>query len=204
MIAVQEIQAQLVAPAELLPLGAEAYDVYCEKQPPGYWISDESGGWTRVNETGVTRYLKIKHNVSKRPDETGTSEMERALLEIQQSLHIGYAGKLAGYKAGLLKQNGERILVTASPTYIEPKHGEFCIIEQFLEGLLEEQRIHFDCWMKLGTESHRSGNIRPGQALVLAGPRDCGKSVLSESNYHSSVRWPDGKAVPVHEWANFI
>jgi hypothetical protein len=178
ILELKDIQKDLVAPAELLPLGAEAYGVYYEKQPPGFWIPDQSGGWTRVNETGVGRYLKIKHNVSKRPDDTGTSEMERTLLEIQQSLHIGYAGKLAGYKAGLLKQNGERILVTSSPGYIEPEDGEFCIIEQFLNGLLEMQQIHFDCWMKLGAESHQNGNIRPGQALVLAGPRDCGKSVL--------------------------
>src|SRR5258708_11155374 len=100
--------------------------------------------------------------------------MERTLLEIQRNFHIGYAGKLAGYKAGLIEQNGERILVTASPHYIEPEDGKFPVIEQFLNGLLGEQRIHFDCWMKFGVESLRSGLIRPGQALVLAGPRDCG------------------------------
>jgi Family of unknown function (DUF5906) len=104
--------------------------------------------------------------------------MERTLLEIQRNFHIGYAGKLAGYKAGLIEQNGEKILVTASPNYIEPVDGQFPKIDQFLKGLLGDQRIHFDCWMKLAVEAHRSGMIRPGQALVLAGPRDCGKSVL--------------------------
>jgi hypothetical protein len=47
--------SQLVAPVELLPLGAEAYGVYYEKQPPGYWIPDQSKGWTRVNEASSGR-----------------------------------------------------------------------------------------------------------------------------------------------------
>ncbi len=175
---VEEVQEKLVASPELLPSGTEAFNAYYEQYSSGYWIPDSGSGWTRVNETGLARYLRIEHGVSRQRDETGSSAMERTLLEIQRNFHIGYAGKLAGYKAGLIEQNGEKILVTASPNYIEPVDGQFPKIDQFLKGLLGDQRIHFDCWMKLAMEAHRSGMIRPGQALVLAGPRDCGKSVL--------------------------
>jgi len=73
--------------------------------------------------------------------------------------------------AGLVEQNGELILVTDSPRLIEPSVGGFPIIEKFLNGLLEDQRIYFDCWMKIGVESLRRSLIRPGQAIVLAGPK---------------------------------
>jgi hypothetical protein len=175
---VEEIQERLVASAELLPSGSEAYGAYYERYVGGYWIPDGDAGWTKVNETGLSRYLRIEHGVSRQRDDAGSSPMERTLLEIQRKLHIGYAGKLAGYKAGLIEQNGEKILVTDSPNYIKPEDGRFPVIDEFLNGLLEEQRVHFDCWMKLAVEAHGSGMIRPGQALVLAGPRDCGKSVL--------------------------
>jgi Family of unknown function (DUF5906) len=134
--------------------------------------------WTKVNETGASRYLKIEHGIPRQKDETGASPMERTLLTIQRRLHVGYAGKLAGYSAGLIEQNGERILVTGSPHLIEPEAGEFPAIAQFLDGLFQDQRIYVDCWLKIAVEALRKGQIRPGQALVLAGPKDCGKSVF--------------------------
>ena len=136
-----------------------------------YWIPDGNGLWTKVNEKGATRYLTIEHGIARRADESGIALMERTLLEIQRRLHVGYAGKLAGYSAGLIFQNGERILVTASPHFIKPVAGEFSVVEKFLNGLLGDQRIYFDCWLKIGAETLRKKVIRPGQALVLAGPR---------------------------------
>jgi hypothetical protein len=43
-----------------------------------------------------------------------------------------------------------------------------------------EQLPYFNSWSKIAYESLASGNLRPGQALVLAGPRDSGKSLLQE------------------------
>jgi hypothetical protein len=71
------------------------------------------------------------------------------------------------------------ILVTDGPKLIEPKEGDFPITHKFLTGLLgEKQRLYFDCWLKVAVEALSKQRIRPGQAFVVAGPRDCGKSVL--------------------------
>jgi hypothetical protein len=154
--------------------------VYYDKNSGSYWIpeDEERNRWTRVNETAVTRELREVGVNPQRARGEGNSEQDRALMTIQKRFNVGYAGKLAGYNAGLVEQNGERILVTASPARIEPEPGEFPIIERFLNGLFKDQRIHFDSWLKLGVESRRKGLNRPGQAIVFAGPKDCGKSVL--------------------------
>ena len=72
--------------------------------------------------------------------------------------------------------------MTKGPLLIEPAPGEFPIIRQLLDGLLGQkepkQRLYFDCWLKIGVEALRNSSNRPGQALVLAGPKDCGKSFV--------------------------
>jgi hypothetical protein len=191
--AAEELVGQLVAPAELLPPGPEEYGVYYERHSGSYWIPDGGGLWTRVNETGASRYLKIEHGISrKRDDNTGASPMERTLLAIQRQLHVGYAGKLAGYSAGLFEQNGDRILVTASPHLISPAPGEFPTIAQFLDGLFEDQCIYAECWLRIAVEALRKAQIRPGQALVLAGPKDCKKKRVPEPDYHALTRRTHG------------
>jgi hypothetical protein len=181
--AVEEIQQRLGEPAEPLPddrqgRPLENYNIYYEKDSGAYWVPDYRGLWTKVNEGGVKRYLKVVHNVGVRQGDNHFSPMDGTLLDINTRYHVGYAGKLAGYRAGLYEQNGESILVTDTPRLIEPKEGSFEIIEQFLNGLLEDQRIYFDCWMKIAAEALRNQRIRSGQAVVFAGPKDCGKSVL--------------------------
>jgi hypothetical protein len=175
--AIDEIPEELLAPSELLPPDPGNHGVFYDRYSGSFWIPDGEGSWTKVNETGASRYLRIEHRIPRLRDEARISPLERTLLDIQRRFHVGYAGALAGYSAGLIKQNGENILVTAPPTFIEPIEGEFLVIEKFLDGLLGDQRIYFDCWLRIAVEALRKKEFRPGQALVLAGPKDCGKSV---------------------------
>ncbi len=173
-----ELREQLTAPAQLLPAGAEQYKVYYDGNSGAFLIPNARRSWVRGSEQAVRQFLQAEHGVSSDRGNEIVSPIVRTLVEIRRDLSVSYAGKLAGHMAGLVEQNGELILVTDSPRLIEPSVGGFPIIEKFLNGLLEDQRIYFDCWMKIGVESLRSRLIRPGQAIVLAGPKNCGKSVL--------------------------
>jgi hypothetical protein len=82
-----------------------------------------------------------------------TSPIDRALLAIQKRFKVDYAGKLAGYKAGVTYQNGDRILIISGPTLIEPKDGDFPTINALLNRMWREKRIYFDAWLKQGAES---------------------------------------------------
>ena len=93
---------------------------------------------------------------------------------------------MAGKICGQYDENGVRILVTSQARLINPVRGTCDILRKFLTNLLahddepyaESQLEAFYGWLKTAVEAHRSHRFQPGQALALAGPVDCGKSLL--------------------------
>jgi len=107
--------------------------------------------------------------------------VEGALKEIRGHYVVDASGSRAGYGAGrILNQNGEVFLVTTSPTLIEPTEGDFPTIKALYNGLFPTDQIYFLAWMRDGIVSLRYGGRLTGKLLVLAGPRDCGKSFLQK------------------------
>jgi hypothetical protein len=116
-------------------------------------------------------------------DICGLRPDDRALNQIQTAQFVSYAGPLAGYRRGLHTLNGgKRVLVTESPVIPCPQAGRWQTLEAVLCGLLvdedERQMQTVFGWIKTAFESLKAGRYRPGQALALAGPAGCGKSLL--------------------------
>jgi hypothetical protein len=154
-----------------------------ETWPGNIYYDDSSGGqywvpryerteWTKVPERVASRYLELTHGV---PTD---GPMKRTLEDIRNNHAVAFAGKLAGYAAGLIEQNSLTMLVTKGARLIEPNEGEFQTIERFLYGLLGAQRIYVEGWLKVAVEALRAGSVRNGQALALCGQAGCGKSFL--------------------------
>jgi len=52
------------------------------------------------------------------------------------------------------------------------------LLKSIIRNMLgADQEIFLFGWLKVGYEALRAGKPRVGQALALAGPRDCGKSL---------------------------
>jgi ABC-type dipeptide/oligopeptide/nickel transport system ATPase component len=169
----KSMSAQL--PKDFLPLP----EIHFEHLRGGYWIQNARGGWIQINETTVKRFLRQQGFFNQCVNGEMISSMENALLRIQREQDITYAGPLAGYQCGISEFSKNRILITSAPKIIFPNAGEFPIISQFLSGLLGEEQIPFlHGWLKIGFSAIRAGKYRPGQALVIAGERGCGKSLL--------------------------
>jgi hypothetical protein len=147
-----------------------------------YWTTNSRGGWIEINEQSLRRLLK-KHGfrATRAPGEA-LSEVDQTLNEIQLEQDVAYAGPLAGHRSGLLECYGNRILVTTSPTLIEPRAGDWPVLNRFLQNLLVDgaydQRPYVYAFLKLGYETLRAGRSRPGPAMAIAGPRNSGKSLL--------------------------
>lgn len=145
----------------------------------------DDGTWLRFAESGIRRELKLA-GVKSTPEKGETcSEMDRVVSRLTRSRHVAYAAPLAGYPAGLIESAGQKILVTESPRIIEPMPGPFPLIEQILSGLFPDeegigdiQRTIFVCWLGVAVRALRSGKRQPGQAMAIAGPVECGKSLL--------------------------
>ena len=166
-----------MTPVEALPRLAAYYD----SNRKGYWIQDRALNWLEVDVSSLKRHLKASGLTGDIKRGEIISEIDRALNEYQLESGVAFAGPLAGYPKGIIEQCGQRILVTTSPRLIEPAEGDFPRLAKMLENLfsdpIADQRPYVLGWLKIAIESQRAGARRPGQALAMAGPRDCGKSL---------------------------
>lgn len=159
-----------------------------EALPPLYY--SESGFW--LKDSAGTRFLPVARadlagvcalrgiTVS---EQAGLSRLETLRSRVVTENFVDYAGPLGGHRTGLFQtSDGRRILVTTEPAKVfdEPgKRGPIDFCERYIDQLFggdSDQIASVLAWLKVASESLRRGDFRPGPMLVLAGPRECGKS----------------------------
>lgn len=150
---------------------------------PGFYYTgaayylDTGAEFVPMDQRSVTRHLKAAGLTP--------PEVDLELNRIQIEAHVHFAGPLAGHSRGLHVSSGKRLLATSSPTIIGAAPGQWPTLLAVIKGLLGDdpdagshQVDTFFGWLKIAREALVGERRRPGQALVLAGPRGCGKSLL--------------------------
>lgn len=175
----------------------EPRQIYYDLMRARYWTQDGRKVWVSFNETGISRLIELL-GFDPRAPVANPKSIERKLLELQMDSNIDYAGPLAGYQMGLYEILQSRVLVTSSPKLIEPKKGEWPVLRKFMENLFiepeEERKVRVRetgderptidqmpyvlGWLRVGLQALYANKRHPGQALVIAGERDCGKSLF--------------------------
>src|ERR1044071_2179644 len=157
-------------------------DVFYEHLADVYWTLSDRGDYIKMTATSVRRLIKSRGFRPTTGDDEVVSPLDRAILHVQRHNDVVYAGPVAGWMKGDKSLLSKRILVTESPTLIEPKSGEWPCLEKFLATLLgggePDQLPFFYGWAKTAVEALQSGVHCPGQVLVLGGPTGFGKSLL--------------------------
>lgn len=161
--------------------------------PPArcYYTRDSLGAFIPVAESALKRELKAAGFCAHTQEHELLSPLDRFLLKAQKERNVHYAGPLAGHAAGLMTCQGRRVLITESPTYLPAEEGPWPTWRMLLERLFSppaeldpdgiesaRQLATFYSWLKTGMTALRAGQRRPGQVLVLAGPPNCGKSLV--------------------------
>lgn len=143
------------------------------------WLSLDEGKF-KMNLIDLG-YKKTK------PRHEKMSEVDTKILDIRENHDVDYVGRLAGYKEGFYQSGDQRLLITQGPKIVYPHPGNCDMLLQIIDNLLDdpeeepgEQLRYFLCWLKIAYESLVSGYFRPGQVIILAGARDCGKSLLQK------------------------
>lgn len=160
-----------------IPTGFECYYATDQKN---YWIQDIRHNWIDVSTETLRLILKVRG--ARGPStKGGISEIDRFITETIGTRNVGYAGPLAGYKSGVVEQQGTRLLVTTSPAIIDPKPGDWpsfkkLLSELFYDSKHPEQLDYFHGWLLYARRCLIASDFKPGQCLVMAGPPDCGKS----------------------------
>jgi hypothetical protein len=170
-----------IRPRLALEMKPPVFDAFYEDSSKDYWVKDSSGRFMRVTEGSIRRMLKhAGFGTSHRKFEP-LSELEEHLRITQVDRRIFYAGPLAGHGAGTYEIEGKLILVIDSPKLIEPVRRPFPTVQGVVSRLLgPEQAPYFYGWLRFALENLRSDERHPAQALVLAGERECGKSLLQQ------------------------
>jgi hypothetical protein len=161
-----------------LPLEAKKL---CESSPAVYdanakifWLLNSRRHWIPVTESQMRHHIAGNLNLRFR-DTVGYVAI------VQKWLDVDIALELTGHMAGVHEWRNIRILVTKSPTLIEPVRGRpWLTIEKLTRSMLTRKREweHFVSWCKLTDQAMRTGNLTKLQSLVLCGPPDAGKSRL--------------------------
>lgn len=152
---------------------------YYDSARKTFWSKNLRGEWLEVKEEMLTRLMRSQGMSKRQPDDGGMSDVDKALLAIQQEHDVHFAGQLAGYPVGLTEVCGNRVLITKGPQIPRAAAGDWPLFGSFVRSLLGDQRTHFFAWCKCALASLRAGPpFRPGQVLTIAGPPGCGKSLL--------------------------
>ncbi len=161
---------------DALPRPEMYYDPYSSGKC--FFVKNNRGSFIPVTEGNLKRHLRKAGFASEVPKGVLVSEIDGIIDEVQTTRDVEYAGPLAGYGTGEYKVQTRRVLVTEGPRLIEPEDGPWPTLGKLWENLLGEVQLpYFYSWLKVAASALRAGKRRPGQALVIAGPRDGGKSL---------------------------
>jgi len=165
----------LTDPKNFSGVGNVWYDVSGKR----YWRLTDKDDVIGYSEQEFKRYLKSEGFAST-PDKGHTiSAADDLMNRIMHHRRVDFAGSISGYCVDLYKMCDRRVLVTSERKLHEPTKGEWKDIKHLLTGLFGEDRHWVLAWIKSAIEALNAGAPwRPGPALALAGPSDCGKSVL--------------------------
>lgn len=160
----------------------EELDLYWLNGSSSYFLRRKDGDRSKFLSMGpaeIRRKLRVRR-VRQKPDlEAGefVSPLDTVLDTATETRVVDYAINLGGTPAGVYEMPGGRILVRESPRLIIPRQGSCDTILEFLLSLLGNvQTDYFLSWLKIAFDAVRNGEKRPGQALIIIGPSDCGKS----------------------------
>lgn len=157
--------------------------VFYDRTRKEYLVVDHCQNWFPVNESMLRRQCKVLGMQVKPPEAGGISAFDTFVCRLQTDRGVGYAGALAGYPKGPRTVNNSLILVTTEPSLVTPQKGEFPVLRALLDGMFasdghHDQLTYFHGWLLNALKCLNARTRKPGQVLVLAGPAECGKSLL--------------------------
>ncbi len=156
------------------------YYPYSEK----YYVQNDMREYIPYSKSTLKLILRKWGMSTRAQDDEPLSEVDELFADVSYNKTVSFAGRLAGARTGCYWINGKRILVTQSPNVIAAKpNGEFPMIQSVIDQLFNcdiDQRPYIYGWLKKGRQALVQADPLPGQALILAGPRNAGKNLFQD------------------------
>lgn len=161
-----------------------------------YYLKKPDGRFLPMKAGPLKKHLQ-RMGMSKEKQDNGFSEIDNYLMDCELESALDFAGNIAGYDAGVHIIGSDRILSLRSPVTPEPRPGTFPTLEAVLNGLFvdEENRRRFMAWVFYAWQYLHKRKWAPLPVVALAGPRNCGKSLLLNLLAHILGGTEPGKAI---------
>ena len=160
------------------------FEIHYHAGSAKFYMKDNRGVFQSLSPDETKRQLKLYGIDGTKQQGSIMSEVERVMAVTVRESSCEYAGPLAGHTVGLEMFKNNRILVTNNPMIIEGVAKPFPMIQQILEELFmagTTDQLHYVFgWLHMARLMMNAGKTMPGQALVMAGPRNCGKNLFQD------------------------
>lgn len=167
------------AGGDAAPRDPNDVDVYYEPDRDKFWAKNHDNEWMKWTKTNLDMYLRSNWYSQYEKSTNSLTRVEEKLLNIVMRNNVKYAGELAGFVPGLHMVCGNKVLVSRGPAIPAPKRGRWPLIHRLIEQLFGDEQRYFYAWMLAAFKSLQAGPpFGPGQLLAIAGPTNCGKSLL--------------------------
>ncbi len=158
-------------------------EVFYDVRDGAYWYQ-LNGRYLSLKKSDLFLNLKSTHGLShdgQRFDHL--TPLDWVTFNAQHNRQIDYAGSLAGHRVGIFRDgSGRQYLVTDEARGIwnvPTKFNDPDFFMEFVAELLPDgQADYLFHWLAIALRSLQRGDFKPGQVVVLAGPVQCGKSLL--------------------------
>jgi hypothetical protein len=170
----------------VLNLGRAAQDIFFDGKV--YW---ETHGDRREDTTRVDIMMRLAGRGLSGVKAKGAtqSDIERVLDHIQVTNRVQGAAPLINYPKGIVNYKGRRVLNTADLNPVRPMPGptgkpelDYPFIHYFLTGFFPRPELlpreHFEAWLQRAYRMVLEYQRFMGQAVFIAGPKNCGKTLL--------------------------
>lgn len=152
-----------------------------------YWTERSKDSWMPITRADAVTRLKVNGVSDKIPKGTTSSEVDRVIIGVQQQNYIVGAGPFINYPPGIITLDDQRVLNISTLKLVTPVKGDiehFPFLWNFLTGFFahaEAQPLHhFLAWTQRFLRALTSHQRLMGHALFICGPRDSGKTLISE------------------------
>ena len=171
-------------PVALEEIQERPFEVWYYSALGKFLIKDSRGKYIYISREALKIKITRCGFKARTQDDEDVSQRDAMIDDIMTTYNVDHVGELAGYKAGVHTVNNAKILVTKSPIIIKGNKQPYPILSQIFEGMFNsEDALQLQIvygWLKLARESVVNSNPTPGQCLVLAGPKNCGKSFFQD------------------------
>lgn len=182
--------------------------VFYDESSNKFYVQDHSGEWRGRDSRTFAIYLKymglLPVTRNSKDAKEKISELDHVLGHISLNCSVQYAGAIAGFRKGLIENNGQRVLVMREARIMKPAPGDpdpaaFPVLWELLNrmfgmcGTYPEEEVtirendgpiqlpYFLGWWKHALQCLHGGYTdKRCLCMVFAGDAGCGKSLLKD------------------------